>query len=499
MRRVPLARCIGYLRDAILFWILLPPTAEPDTWHVTYDPDQPENRVGVIAAQAASGDVIEIDPGVYFEHIPLEGKSLRFVGLGGAGTTILDGSRALPEREGSIVYAETGDTGDLTLEGLTLRNGTGVRVAWLQDQYAGGAVYWAGVQDAQTGSLTAVDCNFENNTTGYPENLWAVGGGAILAMHLGAVRIERCAFSNNVTNTRGGDLLLGTSGSALVNDCEFVMGAGGFSGGVSVEKSGWGTLAIRHSVFRSETGGDGGSTGLLLEADAIDLQDNLFIDSGDVLATRVVIDCWSCLGARPADIRVSGNVFWSAVAPDSAASATLLVWWPGASVAVRENTLVRCGVEVSDSEGGGTPLVFENNIVVHGTVFFSAPQGGDYSCNDFWRSRVLGGDNLTYSNNMTANPLFCDETNGDFTLSEGSPCAPPGNAECGLIGAEPVACDLGVYACCVGQGCQLVTEAECGNLGGRWMIDPPFTACDPNPCVVPVVETTWGGIKAMFR
>jgi hypothetical protein len=45
----------------------------------------------------------------------------------------------------------------------------------------------------------------------------------------------------------------------------------------------------------------------------------------------------------------------------------------------------------------------------------------------------------------------------------------------------------------------LVTEQECSDLGGRWMIDPPYTSCDPNPCISPVVETSWGAIKAMFR
>lgn len=46
------------------------------TWHVSYDPNQPEDRVGSIAAQAAAGDTILIDPGTYCEHIALEGKSL---------------------------------------------------------------------------------------------------------------------------------------------------------------------------------------------------------------------------------------------------------------------------------------------------------------------------------------------------------------------------------------------------------------------------------------
>jgi len=62
-----------------------------------------------------------------------------------------------------------------------------------------------------------------------------------------------------------------------------------------------------------------------------------------------------------------------------------------------------------------------------------------------------------------------------------------------------VSCVLDVLACCVGQECRLVTEAECGVLGGEWMSDPPRGTCEPSPCLTPVLESTWGAIKAMFR
>jgi hypothetical protein len=70
------------------------------------------------------------------------------------------------------------------------------------------------------------------------------------------------------------------------------------------------------------------------------------------------------------------------------------------------------------------------------------------------------GDQYGINGNISEDPLFCDPQNYDLTLQACSPCAPftlP-NPECDQIGAWPVGC------------------------GGT-----------------PVTETTWGGIKAMFR
>ena len=48
---------------------------------------------------------------------------------------------------------------------------------------------------------------------------------------------------------------------------------------------------------------------------------------------------------------------------------------------------------------------------------------------------------LGIQGNFSADPLFCNAGAGDYTLAEASPCAPENSpAECGLIGAFPVAC-----------------------------------------------------------
>lgn len=49
------------------------------------------------------------------------------------------------------------------------------------------------------------------------------------------------------------------------------------------------------------------------------------------------------------------------------------------------------------------------------------------------------------SGNFSADPLFCNEASGDYSLHSNSPCAPgnhPDGAACGLIGALDVGCGL---------------------------------------------------------
>jgi len=58
--------------------------------------------------------------------------------------------------------------------------------------------------------------------------------------------------------------------------------------------------------------------------------------------------------------------------------------------------------------------------------------GGD------WVSCLEGQQGV--NRNFSADPLFCDPDNGVLTLRSDSPCAPPGEMGCGLIGALGVAC-----------------------------------------------------------
>jgi hypothetical protein len=62
-------------------------------------------------------------------------------------------------------------------------------------------------------------------------------------------------------------------------------------------------------------------------------------------------------------------------------------------------------------------------------------------------------------------------------------------------GCDPNPCPA---VCCHGADCYVLTEVECGEMGGVWHPEQPL--CEPPDfCIVPVRETTWGSIKAIYR
>jgi len=75
--------------------------------------------------------------------------------------------------------------------------------------------------------------------------------------------------------------------------------------------------------------------------------------------------------------------------------------------------------------------------------------GGDarVSCCDLFGN--ADGDELCgddYGGNFSADPLFCDLGDGDWTLATGSPCLPEGNGCNELVGALGLGCDLPVQS-----------------------------------------------------
>jgi predicted outer membrane repeat protein len=125
--------------------------------------------------------------------------------------------------------------------------------------------------------------------------------------------------------------------------------------------------------------------------------------------------------------------------------------------------------------GGGVSVQGSMSLTVDHAIIAMSEDGGavalqpnssmTLSCSDLFGN--YGGDwtgpiaaQLGVNGNFSFDPMFCNAPSLDLTLQAGSPCAPgnhPEGSDCGLVGARPVAC------------------------GG-----------------VPVLERSWGAIKAMW-
>ena len=140
-----------------------------------------------------SGDTINISPGTYRENLVIAGKSVSLIGQGGAGSVIIDGSRA-----GSvIVYINT--KSDARLDGMTIQNG----VSSLRD--GGGGINFT------NSSLTVTNCTIKNNSS--PEY-----GGGIICDEASSPQIINCTITENFARISGGGISCNSS-SPTVTDC----------------------------------------------------------------------------------------------------------------------------------------------------------------------------------------------------------------------------------------------------------------------------------------
>jgi hypothetical protein len=152
---------------------------------------------------------------------------------------------------------------------------------------------------------------------------------------------------------------------------------------------------------------------------------------------------------------------------------------PGGGIFAVDSNMVIQGCTISQNavmnnrEGGGISVWGDSNIEVHHSIISGQLVGEAVYCEDgaiasLSCTNVFGNaggdwvgciaDQLKLNGNFSLDPIFCNPSEGIFTIREDSPCAPPGITGCGLVGALPIGCD-----------------------------------------VVSITESTWGKIKAAYR
>jgi predicted outer membrane repeat protein len=414
---------------AILLLIAgFPLTASGEIWHVEHDPGDPDGLVGAAVAGAADGDTILVGPGTYFEHIPIEGKSLVLRSLEGPRETILDGSKESFSQERAILYTTTGG-GSLYVEGFTFRNGGGAEGKIGIPQ--GGAVSWWDLEGEAT--FAALDCRFLDNVSG---DDGSSTGGAIYLEFMERAEIADCFFSGNRARHNGGAVSIqGYPGEYTIRDCEFVLDDESAVWGDAIYAPNTRTMRILSSRFLSDT--QGPSTTLSLGCENVTIAYNTFEGAGGPTGLSLYEGGFE--GEVHYTVEIRSNLLWSAArAPEG--------------VAVIDMGYTRCTVDLSHNTFAFASLVWgsstgtitcANNIFYETPAWFSTGGSGEFSCNDAWPSgmEIAGGGQSTEADNISEDPDFCDEAGGDFRLIEGSPCSPEGGPDgCGFIGSVEDQC-----------------------------------------------------------
>lgn len=468
---------------------------------------------------ASTGDTVSVLPGTYTGEdntiLDFDGKDIVLRAAGGTRAVTIDG-----EGSRYAFYFHDGESPAAIVEGFTVVNGyensggavycNGSSPSFIDCTFSDCLAEYGGALYLFTASPSFTRCTFSGNTAegdGY--------GGCLYSEHCSSVFTD-CTFSGNSSVYLGGAIYCYDSGLSLI-DCTFSDNSAPTGGGAMYSTDEPIPAPGLHAFSDSEVGGtypDGGG----LHRDRVAPEAVSCTFTGNSSRYGGVV--WCLEGSSPTftDCSFSDNtafgggggaggvaystqsspVFTNCVmSGNSASSGGAIYSWEG-SPSITDCTFSDNSSPDRNGDGGALYLdstspaitnctfsgnwsvrrggtvhcwqadpVFTNCIIAFGTA------GPAIYCEDGSENPVLsccnlfgnaGGDWVEciedqsgINGNMSADPLFCDRLEGDFTIDAGSPCAPANSGGCGLVGALDVGCDS------------------------------------------PVEATSWGGIKAMYR
>jgi hypothetical protein len=162
----------------------------------------PFDEVDEAIDAATGGDFVFVQPGIYFEHLSMQGKEITLASLQGPEVTILDGSDA-----GRVLSCQDGEGPGTVIDGFTITGGSAQR---------GG-----GVRIYEADPVFS-NCEFLDN--------FAEVGGAVDVLYSLSV-FHRCRFVGNVASA-GGGAVTGFYSVLTYRDCEFLANSAPAGGAV---------------------------------------------------------------------------------------------------------------------------------------------------------------------------------------------------------------------------------------------------------------------------
>ncbi len=332
------------------------------------------------------------------------------------------------------------------------------------------AIYGGGIY-MYLSSPSLIGCTIENNSMILDNFTYdqPLGGG----LHIinSTADLTNCVVSNHTDCWEGGGIYA-TDGSVLninggvINSNGFESKGGGvFHSGGSLTMNGVETS----NNFLSATGAFSYGGGVYANSAVVSLDSLLVSGNASLLGGGLVFD--NCSLADVSNSVIVGNT--------AQLAAGGLFYVNTASGTIAGNTIV----ENSAPSSGGAGIYasdispnINNNIIAYNTGGTGSANGvavpsepASFTCNDVFENANANysgmADPTGTNGNISANPLFCDQAGGNFTLTNSSPCGDGNSGGCGLIGALAV------------ESCSSAIPGEEGTLPAVFRVEQNF----PNP------------------
>jgi len=486
-------------RKATLGLILLVlPSVGAETWVVRPDGSGDFPTIQSAISGSSNGDVIELTDGVFSG---LGNRDINFFGKALAVRSqshdprvcVIDcaGSVGSPHRGFRFVMGEGPGS---VLEAVTITHGAGVetggavlcedasptlRGCVFEDNAArqGGAVF------CHWGEPRLEDCVFTGNVAtdhGGGLCLHGCGGavvdgceftsnhavnGAAAFVQFSDLRMSGCSFSGNSASTCGGAFYCRAS-SSFLDRCAFSANSASASGGAVYCQDG--SSLLDRCTFTANTAITGGAVHCEAEYGS-EFVNCLFTGNsagGYADQGGGAIFCRTSPGIRACVFDGNSAPYGGAIrcTDESHPTCTGCTFvrneaYCGGALAGRSGTapsLLACTLVRNAASGAGAGIfAWEGTVSLANCIVAFSRSGEAVFCGGAGEATLAccdvygnaGGDwvgclgsQLGSEGNLSADPQFCDLEQGDFTVSEDSPCAPGHNPECGLIGAWPVGC-----------------------------------------------------------
>ena len=390
------------------------------------------------------GDTIFVSPGVYFENINFNGKSIllssNYIEDNDSlliGVTIIDAGN-----EGSVVTFNSGENNNAILQGFTLQNGNGND----EDPDNNGSFYtYGGGIYCENSDPLIKDCIIQNNTANE-------GGGAGIFCYDSSPIFFGCTIKENETDDVGGGLYARDGSSPSFFDCIFMDNTAEFGGGCYLKSSS--SPLMENVVFmQNNANNSGGGIGLKddanIEASNLTISENLaeglggglYINNADpTFSFALIVDNTASSGAG---IYIRNN---SEIDLTNITLANNNAGLYGGGVYMRDNVTVNFTNSVLWNNGSNQIYFRSEGAEVELNVGYSIVENNQNGV-----ETNNNGDLNWLEGNLDSEPYFCSSSTGNYFVRENSPCI-DGGLNGSLIG-------------CLSAGCGPI------NLGPVWYVD----------------------------